>query len=241
MSELYRFIALSKHPLAKALRRLYWGVKMFTMPAPHIITKPIVVVFLSIRAIYYFFLRVLICEPFFKSYCTSYGRNLRTDVYLHWVRGKGDLIIGDDVLIDGKSSFIFAVRYCERPTLTIGSHTVIGHNGSFTIGKQITIGSHCLIAGNVQIFDSPGHPADPAGRLAGRAADPEKVRPVTVGDNVWIGNNSIILPGVTIGEGSIVAIGSVVKDSVPPNTMVAGNPARPVRSLVQQVARTSDS
>jgi acetyltransferase-like isoleucine patch superfamily enzyme len=232
MSKLYRFIALSDNSFARMLRKSYWAVNTFVLPAPPAITRPLLALFLLLRSIYYFFVRVFFCEPLFKAYCTRFGRNLRTDVYLHWVQGKGDLIIGDDVLIDGKCTFLFAVRYCERPTLIIGDHTGVGHNCSFTIGKQITIGRHCRIAGNVQIFDSPGHPADPAARLADQPVDPDEVRPVTIGDNVWVGNNAIIFPGVTIGEGSIVSIGSVVMASVPPNTMVAGNPARQVRSLI---------
>jgi chloramphenicol O-acetyltransferase type B len=52
-------------------------------------------------------------------------------------------------------------------------------------------------------------------------------------DNVWIGRNAIIFPGVRIGEGSVVAMGTVVMNSIPPNTVVAGNPARQIRSLAK--------
>ena len=79
--------------------------------------------------------------------------------------------------------------------------------------------------------DSSGHPTDPAERLAGLPPSPDKVRPVTVGDNVWLGTNCFILPGTTIGEGSIVAAGAVVRGEVPPYTVVAGNPARVVAML----------
>ena len=59
---------------------------------------------------------------------------------------------------------------------------------------------------------------------------------MTIGDNVWVGTGAVIFPGVTIGDGSIVAMGSVVMTDVPANTMVAGNPARQVRTLVPSVA-----
>jgi acetyltransferase-like isoleucine patch superfamily enzyme len=61
----------------------------------------------------------------------------------------------------------------------------------------------------------------------------EDVRPVVIEDDVWIGQRAVILPGVTIGRGSVVAIGSVVMTSVPPNVLVAGNPARQVRAIMQ--------
>ncbi|MFY7781659.1 MAG: DapH/DapD/GlmU-related protein, partial [Tagaea sp.] len=67
-----------------------------------------------------------------------------------------------------------------------------------------------LIAGNVQMFDSPGHAMDPAGRKAGQPARIEDVLPIVIEDNVWIGRNAIIFPGVRIGEGSVVAMGTVV-------------------------------
>jgi acetyltransferase-like isoleucine patch superfamily enzyme len=186
---------------------------------------------LGLRSAYYFFARVFFCEPFFKAYCTKYGRNVHTGVFLHWIQGRGDLIVGNDVLIDGKCSFSFAARFSDRPTLIIGDATGIGHACSFTIGKKIIIGRHCRIAADVWIFDSPGHPADPAARKAGFPPSDDEVKPVIIEDNVWIGQSAIIMPGVTIGEGSIVASGSVVMTSVPPNIIVAGNPARQLRKL----------
>jgi len=196
-----------------------------------LIAWPVLQAVLFIRAIYYFVVRVAICEPLFKAYCKSYGRGLRTGVYFHWVQGRGELIIGNDVHIDGKCSFSFAARYSETPTLIIGDHSGIGYGCSFGIGKQIKIGSNCRIAMDVQMFDSPGHPADPESRLAGMPPSSEEVRPITVGDNVWIGLRSIIYPGVSIGDNSVIAAGSVVMSNVPANTLVAGNPARQVRSL----------
>jgi len=62
--------------------------------------------------------------------------------------------------------------------------------------------------------------------MAGAAPTDDEVRPVVIEDNVWIGTSAIIMPGVTIGQGSIVAAGAVVTMDVPPNTMFAGNPAR---------------
>jgi acetyltransferase-like isoleucine patch superfamily enzyme len=105
---------------------------------------------------------------------------------------------------------------------------------------RIDIGSHCLISWNVGIADSDFHPLEPAQRLIDaqalapflkdRPPRPKlKTAPVTICDNVWIGMNAVILKGVTIGENSVVAAGSVVTKSVPPDTVVAGNPAVAVK------------
>jgi acetyltransferase-like isoleucine patch superfamily enzyme len=227
-----RTLALSDHWLPRLLRKCRRWVLNFGLPRlPNILTRPPLAVFLTIRSTYYFLVRVFLCEPFFKSYCTKYGRNVHTGVYLHWIQGRGELIIGDNVRIDGKCSISFAARFSDNPTLIVGDNTGIGHSCSFTIGKKIVIGRHCRIAGGVAILDSPGHAADPTARMAGSPPTDEEVRPVVIEDNVWIGERSIILPGVTIGQGSIVASGAVVMADVPPNTMVAGNPARQFKKL----------
>jgi acetyltransferase-like isoleucine patch superfamily enzyme/acyl carrier protein len=213
------------------LRRVHHGVRTFTLPAPTFLVRPLLAVFLALRAIYYFLVRVFICEPLFKAHCTKYGLSLRTGVYIHWVTGGGRLIIGDDVLVDGKCSFTFAVRYAEAPTLSIGNHTIISHGCSLTVGREVSIGDHCLIASGVHIFDAPGHPTDPVLRKLGMPASPEDVRPIKIEDNVWVGSHSIVFPGVTIGEGSVVAAGSVVTSDVPPYMIVAGNPARVIGRL----------
>ncbi len=231
VADAYRFIARSEHPLAFAARSAYRALWRFSLPAPRVVVLPLLLAFIVSRAVFRFLWRVLVCEPLFKAYCTRYGRGLHTDVHVHWVRGRGDLLIGDEVLVDGKCSFSFASRLSERPTLEIGDRTGIGHGCSFTVARQITIGRDCRIAGGVLMFDSSGHSADPEARRKGLPPAPQDVRPITISDNVWIGRNAIIYPGVTVGANSVVSAGAVVTTDVPPNTVVAGNPARRVGSL----------
>lgn len=126
-------IVTSDHRAARTIRKLA-RLRSAPLPVPHAVSRLFLTVFLLVRGVYYWLFRVLIAEPLFKGYCRSYGRNVRTDVFIHWVQGRGDLIIGDDVLIDGKCSFTFAARYTEKPTLIIGSGTGIGHACSFTVG-----------------------------------------------------------------------------------------------------------
>jgi acetyltransferase-like isoleucine patch superfamily enzyme len=103
----------------------------------------------------------------------------------------------------------------------------------------IDIGDHALLSWNVVLMDSYREPLDPEQRrryreavAAGRAPRARgPAAPIHIGANVWIGFDCCILPGVAIGEGSIVGARSVVTRSVPPYTVVAGNPARIVRAL----------
>jgi acetyltransferase-like isoleucine patch superfamily enzyme len=195
------------------------------------VVRPALAVFLLLRACYFFCARVFVCEPLFKAYCTRYGRNLHTGPKLHWIMGRGDIVLGDNVLIDGKCAFHFALRYAERPVLAIGDHSGMGHNCAFVVGRSITIGRHTRLASSITMFDVPGHPVDAEARRAGLPARPEDARPIVIGDNVWIGTHAIIFPGVTIGDNSVVATGAVVMSSVPPNAVVAGNPARQIAAV----------
>jgi acetyltransferase-like isoleucine patch superfamily enzyme len=206
-------------------------MRTFSLPMPHGVLKVALTVFLIFRTTYYWCFRVLVAEPLFKAYCRSYGRNVRTDVFVHWVQGRGDLIVGDDVLVDGKCSFNFAARFTQRPTLVIGSGSGIGHGCVFTVGKKISIGTNCRIAAGVWMFDSPGHPSAPDARLRDQPPSESDVRPITIGNNVWIGGRAVIFPGVTIGDGSIVSAAAVVTVDVAPNSIVTGNPARRIGAL----------
>ncbi len=228
---LRRLLALSDHPLSRVARRTRGHVHNFEMPAPKLVVWPLLCGFLATRSAYYFLKQKLICEPCLKAYCTSYGRRLRTGVFLPWIAGAGDIHLGDGVFFHGKISISFAMRYSERPSLTIGDNTGFGHDVAIVVGKSITIGSNCLISSGALIVDSGGHPVDPLLRLASLPPLPEEVRPVTIEDNVWIATGSIILPGVTVGEGSVISAGSVVRRSVPPYSLVMGNPAKVLAPL----------
>ncbi len=238
MADLFAFLAYSDHPAARAIRRTRRGFLQFSVPAPRLIIRPALACFLAVRSAYYFLMRVFVCEPLFKAYCTRYGRNLRTGVFVHWVQGRGRILLGDNVIVDGKCSFTFASRFSDSPTISVGDGTGIGHGCTFTVGREIRIGRNARIAINVRMFDSPGHPANPAARLAGLPAGDEDVRPIVIGDNVWVGSEAVIFPGVTIGDGAVVAAGAVVMSDVPADTLVAGNPARQVRTFTARPRRT---
>lgn len=96
---------------------------------------------------------------------------------------------------------------------------------------EIRIGDNCMMAPGVHIYTAT-HPLDPTERNSGV----EYGKPVTIGDNVWIGGRAVINPGVTIGHNVVIASGAVVVKDVPDNVVVGGNPARIIKEI--EVAET---
>ena len=226
MANFRRYVALSNNSGARFARAAYRGVRQLHLPVPRVVGRPLHLLHRAVRGAYYGVCRLFVCEPLFKAACASYGRNVRTGVFVHFVLGDGDIVVGDDATVDGKSSFVFGARFAARPLLSIGRRTYVGHRCSFSVSSRITVGDDCYLAAGCYFLDSPGHPLDPGRRLAHLPPDPEQVKPVRIGNNVWIGTEAMVLPGVTVGEGSVVAARAVVTADVPPYTLVGGMPAR---------------
>jgi maltose O-acetyltransferase len=92
--------------------------------------------------------------------------------------------------------------------------------------RPVRIGRNCLVGPGVHVYTAT-HPVDAARRIEG----PEYGKPVTVGEDVWIGGRAVINPGVTVGDRAVIASGAVVTSDVPDDVVVRGNPAEPVRHL----------
>lgn len=249
VAALRHWVVRSPHPLAAALRRARRTAQRFTLPAPRIVVVPMLWLFLALRAVVFFVRSKLIAEPLLKAYCTRHGRRVTAGIYVPWVIGRGELVLGDDVRIDGKISINFAASFTARPRLEIGEGSDIAHETRFVVGREVRIGRHVQVAGGVTFRDSGGHASDPALRKAGAPPDASEVRPIIVHDNAWIGTGAMLLPGTEIGEGSIVAAHAIVSGVVAPYTIVAGNPARRVGTLAPptaavpagETARSSDA
>lgn len=107
----------------------------------------------------------------------------------------------------------------------VGDSFFANYNLTVLDVAPVRIGDRCLIAPNVGIYTA-GHPLD----VDERAAGWEYGKPVTIGDDVWIGAGAIVLPGVTIGSGAVIGAGSVVTRDVPPGAVAVGNPCRVVKA-----------
>lgn len=141
------------------------------------------------------------------------------------------LYIGDGVTLNSRNKGYHinmhspVKLFADRPgaEIRIGDNTRI-HGTCIHSYQSVTIGNNCLIAANCQIFDGSGHDLS-FPNVENRIHTGGTSKPVKIEDNVWIGANSIILPGVTIGNGSIISANSVVVKDIPPMVLAGGNPA----------------
>lgn len=129
------------------------------------------------------------------------------------------------------------VRMCAEPirselgvgagaTLDIGSHTFINYGCSIGSTLLVKIGAHCNIGSHVIIMDNDFHRLEPE-----RRNERPESAPIILEDNVWIGVRAVVLRGVTIGAGSVIAAGSVVVKDVPARSLAGGVPAKVIRGL----------
>lgn len=148
-----------------------------------------------------------------------YFNRLRTAIWraVNIPIGEGSLLMGD-LFLSGAGDWASLFSVGEHTYIT-GPLTV-NLGGAVRIGNAVNIGHHCL-------FLTVDHDAGPPSRRAGAT----KYGTIVIGDGAWITSRVTVLPGVTIGEGAIVAAGSVVASHVAPNTLVAGVPAKLVRTL----------
>ena len=156
-----------------------------------------------------------------KVLCQQYNNLLPTDFaarnkLIREILGQAD-----------EDTFINQPFYCDY-----GKHIRVGKrffaNFGFTVLDEacVTIGDDCFLGPGVHIYCAC-HSTDPRERKTRQ----EWAKPVTIGNDVWIGGNATVLPGVTIGQGSVVAAGAVVTKDVPPRTLVGGVPAKVIKTL----------
>lgn len=163
------------------------------------------------------------------------GNNLNVGALSNCISNKKcNITIGDNCEING---VIFSYG---NGKISIGNNCFINTSTFIGAMESVTIGNHVIFASNVRVFDNNNHPTEPEKRLKMCESGFHNElwewkyaqhKPIVIEDNVWIGEFSAILKGVTIGQGSIVASHSIVVKDVPPYSIVAGNPAKVVKSL----------
>ena len=146
-------------------------------------------------------------------------------------KGLGDVV--KELLGQSEGAWINPPFYCDYGfNIEVGKNFFANYNCTMLDVAKITIGENCFMASNVAIYTA-GHPIHPDSRNSMY----EYGIPVTIGDNVWIGGNTVICPGVTIGSNCVVGAGSVVTKDIPDWSVAAGNPCRVIRKITDEDKR----
>ncbi|WP_282124599.1 acyltransferase [Algibacter mikhailovii] len=151
----------------------------------------------------------------------------------------GTFIIGSDFRMNNSmvSNPIGCVQPCmlfvdRGAVLTMGNNVQMSQT-AIVCHERVTIGNHVKLGGGVCIYDTDFHSLDSESRKNSDTDFRNKLKkPVYIGDKVFIGAHSVILKGVTVGENSIIAAGSIVTKSIPSNEIWGGNPAKKIRSFI---------
>ena len=141
------------------------------------------------------------------------------------VTARGRLVVHDRVQLVSTVAQLELVAESEG-TLEIGARSLINFGCNIVALERVTIGERCLIGPHCMIMDTGFHRVEPDRRL-----DPPDTAPITIGRNVWLGARVVVLPGVTIGDDSVIGIGSIVTEDIPARSVAVGVPAKVVRSL----------
>ena len=134
-----------------------------------------------------------------------------------------------ELFAKSENAFVNPPFYCDYGFhIEVGKNFFANYNCTIIDTGWVRIGDNCQIAPNVGIYTA-GHPVHPATRNTAY----EYGADITIGDNVWIGANSVILPGVTIGSNTVIGAGSVVNRDIPDWSVAAGNPCRVIRPITE--------
>ena len=127
----------------------------------------------------------------------------------------------------GNNPLVESPFHCDYGyNITVGDNFYANHNLVILDVCKVNIGNNVMIGPNAGIYTA-GHPIDPISRKQGL----EFGKPITIGNDVWIGGNVVILPGVTIGDNIVIGAGSVVTKDIPSNVVAVGNPCRVIKEI----------
>ena len=226
-------------PLYRGMRNTAGRVRSSTLPLPGFLHPLLGLGFRAQQSVLQSLrwgLSFFISEPLFRGRCESVGKRFRL-WRLPFVVGHARIFIGDDVNFFGKLD-ILSGSQMDEPRLVFGNRVDIGHNVFIAVNKEIVFEDDVNVASGVRFMDSDAHPRDTAARIADLPAPPGEIKPIRIGRCAWIGHNAFIMKGVTVGEGAIIGVNSVVVTDIPPYSVAMGNPARViVKNINRQVER----
>ncbi|WP_324612851.1 acyltransferase [Ferrimonas aestuarii] len=217
---------MNQMALKQRLKPLYFRIRGWQLPPLKVVYLPIAALIRAVATLWHTAMRFLLWTPLFRSQVEG-GDGLYLYGGCPQLLGPLQVSLGQGCRVSGVTTL------CGRPgsRLIVGSNVDIGWQNTIACGTTVELKDNVRLAAKVFIAGYPGHPLDPVARANGAPELAHQAKAVLLERDVWVGTGAIINAGVTIGEASVVAAGSVVTKSMPAGVLIGGNPARVIRKL----------
>ncbi len=176
------------------------------------------------RSVYY--------TPLFRSQLKGTGKGLRiSGIGMPMIIGSVEITMGDKCRVHAAMTIAGRTASLKKPELIIGNNVGFGWQTSISVGTRIILEDNVRVSSRVLMSGYPGHPLNAADRRVHLPDTDDQCGDIILRRDVWLGTGVIVGPRVEIGEGTVVAAGSVVTHDLPPNVLAAGAPAKVKRDI----------
>lgn len=220
--------------LAQLIKTLWLKIKTIEMPNIPLLFKLLYIVHVVLKQIISDVLRIIYYTPIFKSRLKNKPKHLYLYGGLPVTIGSVDITMGNKVRLAAMTTISGRAVGKTIPQLVIGDNVGIAWRTSISVGNKITIGNNVRIAGDCYLAGYPGHPVSAKARALGKPDTDSQVGDIILENDVWLATGVKVMPGVTIGRGTIVAAGSVVTKDLPNYVLAAGAPAQVIKSIEEE-------
>jgi len=217
--------------VAQVIKALWLAIKAVEVPNIPVIFKLLYLTHIMVKHLVSELLRIIYYTPLFKTRLANNPKQLYLYGGLPVVIGSLDITMGSKVRLAAMTTICGRAVGKRIPQLIIGDNVGIAWRTSISVAKKIVIGNNVRIAGDCYLAGYPGHPVNAKLRAQGKPDDESQIGNIVLEDDVWLATGVKVMPGVTIGRGTIVAAGSVVTKSLPSNVLAGGVPARIIKSI----------
>lgn len=231
VNEAKQWLKNSPHPVARWLFVAIKKLINLELPAPKYIVRPLYALYQLLSTLFASLMRIFFWTPLFKGRVDQVGRNLNLYGGLPYISGPVTICLGDDCRVSGQSTFTGRSCATSDPQLIVGNNIDIGWMTTIAVATKVELGDNVRIAGRALLAGYPGHPLDPKARALGLPENDDQVGDIILEDDVWLATGVSVMAGVRIGQGTIVAAGSVVTQDLPAMVLAGGIPAKVIRAL----------
>jgi len=226
-----QWLKTSQSPVAQFIFVQLKKIINIELPAPQFLLRSAYFIYQIFNTLLSSIMRIVVWTPLFKGRLERVGRNLNLYGGLPYVSGPLRIIINNNCRISGHSTFTGRSSAASKPILLLGDNIDIGWMTTIAVGSRVEIGNNVRIAGRALLAGYPGHPIDPKARALGAPETDDQVGAIVLENDVWLATGVSVMAGVRIGQGTIVAAGSVVTHDLPAMVLAGGVPAKIIRHL----------